>query len=150
MRREEPHPGASYNLFDPHGLRHQALITNSKDSDIAYLEGRHRLHARVEDRIKEAKDCGLGNFPCASFQANQVWLLLVQMAQDLLAWARQLCLPADFLEATPKRLRYQLLHGAGPLVRSERRTTLRLDARWPWAAALATAFRRLRSLPLNT
>ena len=149
VRREEPHPGASYNLFDPHGLRHQALITNSQDPDIAYLEARHRLHARVEDRIKEAKECGLGNFPCASFQANRVWLLLVQMAQDLLAWARQLCLPGEFLEAAPKRLRYQVLHVAGRLVRSGRRNTLRLDARWPWAAALATAFRRLRSLPLT-
>src|ERR1035437_7700471 len=60
MRREEPQPGASYNLFDPHGLRHQALITNSQDLDTAYLEARHRLHARVEDWIKEAKECG----PC--------------------------------------------------------------------------------------
>ena len=150
VRREEPHPGASYNLFDPHGLRHQALITNSQDPDIAYLEARHRLHARVEARIKEAKDCGLSNFPCSSFQANRVWLLLVQMAQDLLAWARQLCLPGEFLEAAPKRLRYQVLHVAGRLVRSGRRTTLRLDVRWPWAEALATAFRRLRSLPLTT
>ena len=149
VRREEPHPGASYNLFDPHGLRHQALITNSRDPDIAYLEARHRLHARVEDRIKEAKECGLGNFPCSSFQANRVWLLLVQMAQDLLAWARQLCLPGEFLEAAPKRLRYQLLHVAGRLVRSGRRTTLRIDARWPWAAELAVAFTRLRSLPLT-
>jgi hypothetical protein len=150
VRREEPHPGASYHLFDPHGLRHQALITNSQDTDIAYLEARHRLHARVEDRIKEAKECGLGNFPCSSFQANRVWLLLVQMAQDLLAWARRLCLPTEFLEAAPKRLRYQLLHVAGRLVRSGRRTTLRLDARWPWAAELAVTFRRLRSLPLTT
>jgi hypothetical protein len=128
VRREEPHPGASYTLFDPNGLRHQALITNSQDSDIAYLEARHRLHARVEDRIKEAKECGLANFPCSSFQANRVWLLLVQMAQDLLAWASRLCLPEEFLEAAPKRLRYQVLHMAGRLVRSGRRTTLRLDA----------------------
>jgi len=54
VRREEHHPGASYNLFDPHRLRHQALITDSHDSDIAHLEARHRLQARVEDRIKEA------------------------------------------------------------------------------------------------
>jgi hypothetical protein len=128
VRREEPHPGASYTLFDPNGLRHQALITNSQDSDIAYLEARHRLHARVEDRIKEAKECGLANFPCSSFQANRVWLLLVQMAQDLLAWASRLGLPEEFLEAAPKRLRYQVLHMAGRLVRSGRRTTLRLDA----------------------
>jgi hypothetical protein len=150
VRQEEPHPGASYNLFDPHGMRHQALITNSQDPDMAYLEARHRLHARVEDRIKEAKECGLSNFPCSNFQANRVWLLLVQMAQDLLAWARRLCLPGESLEAAPKRLRYQLLHVAGRLVRSGRRSTLRLDARWPWAPHLAAAFMRLRALPLTT
>ncbi|MGH7640739.1 MAG: IS1380 family transposase [Candidatus Dormibacteria bacterium] len=150
VRREEPHPGASYNLFDPNGLRHQALITNSKDPDLAYLEARHRLHARVEDRIKEAKECGLSNFPCSSFRANRVWLLLVQMAQDLLAWARRLCFKGEFREAAPKRLRHQLLHVAGRLVCSGRRRTLRLDARWPWAVELATAFLRLRALPLTT
>jgi hypothetical protein len=149
VHREEPQPGASYNLFDSHGPRHQALITNSQDPDIAHLEARHRLHARVEDRIKEAKECGVRNFPCASFQANRVWLLLVQMAQDLLAWARRLCFPGEFLEAAPERLRYQLLHMVGRLVRSGWRSTLRLDARWPWAADLAAAFRRLRSLPLT-
>jgi hypothetical protein len=63
---------------------------------------------------------------------------------------RQLCLPAQFLEAAPKRLRYQLLHVAGRLVRSGRQSTLRLDARWPWAAELAAAFTSLRSLPLTT
>ena len=54
------------------------------------------------------------------------------------------------LAAAPKRLRYQLLHVAGRLVHSGRRSTLRLDARWPWAADLAVAFTRLRSLPLTT
>jgi len=44
-RREEPHPGAQFNLFDPDGYRHQVLITNSQDLDIAYLEARHRGHA---------------------------------------------------------------------------------------------------------
>jgi len=73
------------------------------------------------------------------------------MAQDLLAWARQLCLPQEFLEAAPKRLRYQVLDVAGRLVRSGRRgPTLRLAARRPWAAALAAAFTRLRSLLLTT
>jgi hypothetical protein len=54
------------------------------------------------------------------------------------------------LEAAPKRLRYQVFHVVGRLVRSGRRTTLRLDARWPWAAQLAAAFTSLRSLPLTT
>jgi hypothetical protein len=150
VRREEPHPGASYNLFDPGGWRHQALITNSKDTDIAYLEARHRLHARVEDRIKDAKDCGLQNFPCRNFRANQIWLFLVQPAQTLLCWAKWHCLSADFLLARPKRLRYQLLQVAGRLVHTSRKRVLRLDRSWPWAKDLELAFQRLRSLPLNT
>lgn len=70
--------------------------------------------------------------------------------QDLLAWARRLCLPTEFWEAAPKRLRYQVLHVAGRLARSGRRTTLRLDARWPWAREPATGFAKLRLLPLAT
>ena len=35
VRREEPHPGANHNLFDPRGLRHKALITNSEDPYLA-------------------------------------------------------------------------------------------------------------------
>jgi hypothetical protein len=30
-----------------------------------------------EVESEEARECGLANFPCASFQANRVWLLLV-------------------------------------------------------------------------
>ena len=71
VRREQLHPAANYNLFDPGGLRHQALITNSQDPDIAYLEARHRLHARVDDQSKGAKDCGLANFPCHSFRRTR-------------------------------------------------------------------------------
>ncbi|MHB8395465.1 MAG: IS1380 family transposase [Candidatus Dormibacteria bacterium] len=149
VRREQPHPGANYNLFDPNGLRHQALLTNSPDPDISYLEARHRLHARVEDQIKDAKDCGPANFPCHSFQANQVWLFLVQLAQNLLGWAKRRCFDPDFLLARPKRLRYQLLQVAGRLLHTGRRSILRLDTRWPWARKLELAFTTLRSLPLS-
>ena len=62
-RRDEPHVGAQFNLFDPEGWRHQVFITNSAEEDIVYLEARHRGHAHVEDRIKEAKATGLLHFP---------------------------------------------------------------------------------------
>ena len=47
----------------------------------------------------------------------------------------------------PKRLRYRLLHVAGKLTRHARRLTLHLPADWPWAAAVAKAFKRLAALP---
>lgn len=150
VRREEPHVGAQFNLFDPDGWRHQAFITNSADPDIVYLEARHRGHARVEDHIKEAKDTGLMRFPSHDFAANAAWLLVVLIAQDLQAWAQALCLSEELARVEPKRLRYCLWHAAGRLVRTGRQRILRLDANWPWARELAEAFKRLHSLNFAT
>lgn len=149
-RREEPHVGAQFDIFEPEGWRHQVLITNSLDPDIVYLEARHRGHARVEDHIKEAKDTGLLRFPGHDFAANAAWLLVVLLAQDLTAWAQGLCLDGELARCEPKRLRYCLWHSAGRLVRTGRRLILRLDAAWPWVNALAEAFGRLGRLSFRT
>jgi hypothetical protein len=150
VRREEPHVGAQFNLFDPEGWRHQVFITNSQDPDIVYLEARHRGHAHVEDRIKAAKATGLLHFPGQRFSSNAAWVLVVLIAQDLLAWAQQLCLDGELANAEPKRLRYCVLHVAGRLARTGRRSFLRLDATWPWVNALARAFERLGALDFAT
>ena len=42
-------------------------MCDSTDVDVAYLEARHRGHARVEDRIRGAKDLGLRNLPFCDF-----------------------------------------------------------------------------------
>jgi hypothetical protein len=150
VRREEPHDGAQFNLFDPGGWRHQVFITNSTDTDITYLEARHRGHARIEDRIRCAKDTGLRNLPFGDFANNACWVELVCLAQDLIAFTQGLVLEGDLARAEPKRLRYALLHTAGRITTTSRRTTLALQREWPWAAALADAFAKLRSLPLTT
>lgn len=144
VRKEEPHPGAQFSLFDTDGYRYQAFICDSHDADIAYLEARHRGHARVEDRIKDAKDCGLEKFPCYRFDDNQAWLAAVLIACDLLAWTTGLCLDGEMAVAAPKRLRYCLLHTAASIVRHARRLIMRLPASWPWSVDLATGFERLR------
>jgi len=82
-----------------------------------------------------------------TFAINQIWLQLVLLAQDPLAWFTTLTLDGDLAVATPATVRYRLLHVAGRITRSSRRVTLHLDAAWPWAADLAKAFRRLRALP---
>lgn len=148
-RREDPHPGAQLAFTDADGHRFQCFMTDTTGTDIVALEARHRAHARVEDRIREAKDTGLANFPFREFMPNAVWLALVLLAQDLLAWSQTLLIDdADLRRAEPKRMRYALWHMAGRLVRSGRRMILRLDRCWPWAKVLAAAFRRLRALPL--
>jgi hypothetical protein len=147
VRREEAHPGAQYTFTDHDGRRFQAVLTDQPDPDIAYLEARHRGHARVEDRIRAAKDTGLENLPFHDFAHNQVWLELVAIAQDLTTWAQQLLLSGELARCEPKRLRYRVLHTAGRLALHARRAILHLPPRWPWAGAITTAFHRLDALP---
>lgn len=106
------HPGAQLSFTDHDGYRFGVFITNQSDPDIATLELRHRHRARVEDRIRNAKQTGLGNLPFADYHMNTAWLELVGIAQDLLAWTQTLLLEADLRRCEPKRLRYRLLHVA--------------------------------------
>ena len=148
VRRERPHPGAQFQVFDAQGYRHTAFITDQAGADIAALELRHRRHARVEDSIRTAKETGMRNMPFAAFEHNQAWLEISLAAQALLRWSALLCLKGELALAEPKRVRQRLLHVAGRVVRSGRRTALRLPRSWPWARALAAAFARLRALPV--
>ncbi len=150
MRREVPHPGAQMSFTDHDGHRFQAVLTDQRDEDIAYLEARHRGHARVEDRIKAGKDTGMAKLPFRDFAMNAVWLELSLIAQDLLAWTKTLALDGELARCDPKRLRYRLLHTAGRLTFHARRAILHLDRDWPWAAELAAAFARLQALPQPT
>lgn len=147
VRKERPHPGAQLRFTDQGGHRYQAFLTDQDGDDLAALEVTHRLHARVEDRIAEARELGLARLPFHAFTDNETWLELILLAQDLLAWKRGLVLDADSARLAPKRLRHRLLHVAGRVTRSGRRRTLHLPARWPWAEALTAAFARLRALP---
>ena len=67
VRRERPHPGAQLSFTDHDGHRFQAILTDQPDTDIAYLEARHRGRARVEDRIRNDKDTGLAKLPFRDF-----------------------------------------------------------------------------------
>ena len=147
VRRERPHPGAQFSIFDGLGYRYTCFLTDQAGEDIAALELRHRGRARVEDTIRAGKDTGMRNLPHHAFEHNQTWLELSLIAQDLLCWMKLLCLGGELAKAEPKRLRHRLLHVAARLVRHGRRSRLKLQANWPWAKALVTAFVRLRAIP---
>jgi Transposase DDE domain group 1 len=106
VRREHPHPGAQLDLLEQRdGWRYTAFATTTQNGQLAHLDARHRAHARVEDRIRCAKDTGLGRFPSRDFAINRAWLTAVMIAVDLVAWAQTLLLhdnPA-LAKAEPKR-----------------------------------------------
>jgi Transposase DDE domain group 1 len=147
VRRERPHPGAQLSFSDVDGHRFQCFITDQRDDDLAALEARHRAHAIVEDRVRELKSMGLANLPFSAFAPNQAWLEAALVAHDLTVWTQLLLFDGEHAVCEPKRLRYRLLHVAGKLTRHARQLTLHLPADWPWAAAVAKAFKRLAALP---
>ena len=81
---------------------------------------------------------------------NAVWLELAMIAADLLALTQSMLLvdEPELHRAEPKTLRYRLLHTAARITRGQRKVFLRLAEHWPWALALARAFKRLRLIPL--
>ena len=146
-RRERPHPGAQLRITDHHGWRITVFATNTRGARLADLEVRHRLRARAEDRIRGLKDTGLTNLPLQAFAKNQIWLELVQLAAELLAWTQLLAWhdqPARTWE--PKRLRLRLLAVAARLITTGRRRILRLSQRWPWADLITSGHHRLALL----
>jgi len=150
VRRERPHPGAQLDLIEEaDGWRYTCFATDTRTGQHAWLDARHRSHARVEDRIRCGKDTGLGRFPSRQFAINQAWLTCVLSAIDLIAWTQTILIhdqPA-LAKAEPKTLRYRLLHVAARLVRGGRTLRLKIDRNWRWATMLATTFQRLHALP---
>jgi len=63
-----------------------------KGGQLADLELRHRRRARCEDRIRGARDTGLRNLPLHDTAQNRIWLEIVSLALDLLAWMLMLAL----------------------------------------------------------
>lgn len=151
LRKERPHPGAQLRFTDSDGHRVTGFITDTPDGivpgQLAGLELRHRQHARVEDRIREAKATGLRNLPFNSFDANKAWLEIVMTATDLVAWAKLIGFTdhPDLARCEIDTFRYRILHVAARITRSARRTRLAIDTTWRWAKAIATAWTRIRA-----
>jgi hypothetical protein len=85
LRKERPHPGAQLRFTDSDGHRVTAFITDTGHGvvpgQLGGLELRHRQHARVEDRIRQAKATGLRNLPCHRAEANAAWLEIILQQQ---------------------------------------------------------------------
>jgi Transposase DDE domain group 1 len=151
LRKERPHPGAQLRTTDAEGMRITGFLTNTNAGgpghQLADLELRHRRHARVEDRIRAAKDTGIRNLPFHDAAQNQVWLAVAALAADLLAWTARLALPASAATYEPKRMRLRILAMAGRIVHTARRRVRQIDPAWPWADVITTAHQRLCALP---
>jgi hypothetical protein len=147
IRAERPHPGAQLRLTDVDGNRITAFVTNTRRGQLADLELRHRRRARCEDRIRAAKATGLRNFPLHDFAQNRIWLAVITLAHELLAWAGLLALAGHQAQRwEPKRLRLRLFSIAGTLARRSRQTWLRLSRTAPWTPLLLQGLKQLSTV----
>lgn len=151
LRKERPHPGAQLTFTDVDGHRITAFLTDTRPGvipgQVAGLELRHRQHARVEDRIRQAKAAGLRNLPCRGQEENSAWLEAVLAAADLVCWAKLICFAhtPSLARCEIAAFRYRILHAAAQLTRSARQVRLRIDRTWRWATQIAEGFHRLRA-----
>ncbi|HYU05152.1 MAG TPA: IS1380 family transposase [Jatrophihabitantaceae bacterium] len=130
------HVNAQGELFP--AWRHHAVFTNSP-LPMLTVEADHRRHAIIEQVIADLKNGPLAHLPSGSFAANSAWLVLAAIAFNLTRAAGALA-STFHARATTATIRAQLISVAARVTRSARRSTLRLPAAWPWAAAWQRLF----------
>jgi hypothetical protein len=151
VRAERPHPGAQLSFTDVDGHRITAFITDIGDRIIpgqtAGRELNHRQHARVEDRIRQAKATGLRNLPCRGFAENTAWLEILLAATDLVCWAKLLGFTGTpvLAHAEIATFRNLVLHVAARITRGGRQIRIRIDNTCRYAEAIATGWLTIRA-----
>jgi hypothetical protein len=106
------------------------VITNRRGAGSSLIRF-HLARGGVENYIEEFKN-GIGAriLPTGRFLANWAWLVIAQLAYNLVQWFKLLVLPAAERSFQMKKLRLCWFHVAARVIRSGRRVTLAL-ARGP-------------------
>jgi hypothetical protein len=155
----KPLPGTGQLALDLQqqatGWRYEAFATNSPAAGpredagevAACLDGRHRVHARVEDHFKEGNTTGADRLPSQSFTTNTTWYRTHTIACDLIAWLQLLGCDGHQTRAEPATLQYQVFHTPATLTRGGRQRRLNFPPHWPWTPHIQAIFKRLLAIP---
>ncbi|WP_419946331.1 IS1380 family transposase [Candidatus Poriferisodalis sp.] len=130
--------------------RHHAFVTDIDDDelDTKAADTAYRAHARVEQAIKDLKAGGLAHSPSGRFAANAAWLAFAVLAHNIARWTARIGRVHEPRKLTVgATIARRLLNIPARLVNRSGRPTLRLPAKWPWAAQFTAALRHIRNLP---
>ena len=101
----------------------------------------------LENYIKEYKTgFGLEKLPTRKFNANWAWLLIGQLAFNLVAWFKRLCLPKSEHSVTIKTLRHRLFNLAAKVVCSGRQLFLVISDDYHYQHLWSFALNQLATL----
>jgi hypothetical protein len=130
-------------------VKHFAIVSNRCELKPGQLIQWHREKAGTIEGVHDVvkNELAGGVMPSKYFGANAAWLRLVVIAHNVLTALKRLALPAELLQARPKRLRFLIFNTAGRLVQHARKTVLRLAA---LGVRIATWRDGMRLLPVGT
>jgi hypothetical protein len=133
------------------------ILTDIPHQPTDWVEHFHRHRAQIEERLKDAKlGQALRHLPSGDVNANRVWLTAALLALNLTAWCCDLCpaagasgkAPADApLRRTAQTLRRILFNIPARIIRSARRTILRLPEGFRHADAFTATLDAVYALP---
>lgn len=128
-------------------FHYHVFVTNDDATSPAALVTWHLQHANMENRIKEHQTgFSLEKLPTQRFHANWAYLLIGQLAFNLVAWFKRLVLPTEYHQTTIKTLRYQLFNVAGKIVHTARQFFLILSDQYLYQATWRFALQQLGRL----
>ena len=133
------------------------ILTDIPHQPTVWVEHFHRHRAQIEERLKDAKlGQALRHLPSGDVNANRVWLTAALLAVNLTAWCCDLCpaagasgkAPANApLRRTAQTLRRILFNIPARIIRSARRTILRLPEGFRHADAFTATLDAVYALP---
>jgi Transposase DDE domain group 1 len=127
--------------------KYPATVTNEEGQAAREIVVWHLQHANMENAIKEHKSgFGLEKLPTQKFHANWAYLLIGQLAFNLVAWFKRLVLPPQYYQTTIKTIRHPLLNLAGKIVHTARRCFLMISDQYRYQAVWRFAIARLAYL----
>jgi len=138
------------NLFaDGSKVKHFAVVTNIDKWKPSRLIEWHREKAGTIEGAHDVlkNELAAGIMPTKYFGTNAAWLRLAVLTYNLLTALKRLALPAEYLTARPKRLRFLIFNTPGRLVHHARSILLRLATT---AERLAVWLEAFNLLPLRT
>ena len=126
---------------------YHVVVTNdhqrSKKQLMKWALGR----CNMENYIKEYKTgFGLEKLPTRKFNPNWAWLLIGQLAFNLVAWFKRLCLPKSEHSAQIKTLRHRLFNVAAKVVSSGRQLFLVISDDYHYRHLWSFALNKLATL----
>lgn len=132
-----------------HYYSYHPVITNDERRTPKQLMRWALKRCAMENQIKEHKSesgFGLEKLPTGKYFANWAWLLIGQLAFNLVAWFKRLALPEQYRNSTIKTIRYQILTLAGRIVESGRQFFLVLSDHYQFQDVWQFALKRLAKL----